>query len=98
LKSDTYAVESNIHFPTDINLLWDCNRKCLDTIELILKHTPLPGWRKRKYWHKIIKRAYRRTANIHQKKGKGYKGRLKKAAEKHPIRFATGQACGAAGN
>ena len=83
LKSDTYAVESNIHFPTDINLLWDCNRKCLDTIELILKHTPLPGWRKRKYWHKIIKRAYRRTANIHQKKGKGYKERLKKAAEKY---------------
>ena len=83
LKADTYAVESTIHFPTDINLLWDCNRKCLDTIGLILKHTTLPGWRKHKHWHKIIKRVYRRTANIHQKKGKGYKERLKKAAEKY---------------
>lgn len=80
LKADTYAVESNIHFPTDINLLWDCARKCLDTIELILKDYDLPGWRKHKYWRKVVKRAYRRTANIHQKKGKDYKERLKTAA------------------
>lgn len=83
LKADTYAVESNIHFPTDINLLWDCVRKCLDTIELILKDYDLPGWRKHNYWRKVAKRAYRRTANIHQKKGKNYKERLKKAAEKY---------------
>lgn len=31
----------------------------------------------------MAKRAYRRTANIHQKKGKNYKERLKKAAEKY---------------
>ncbi|MCA9734192.1 ISNCY family transposase [candidate division KSB1 bacterium] len=83
LKADTYAVESNIHFPTDINLLWDCVRKCLDTIELTLEEFSLPGWRKRNYWRKVAKRAYRRTANIHQKKGKNYKDRLKKAAEKY---------------
>src|SRR5690606_34866232 len=63
LKADTYAVESNIHFPTDINLLWDCNRKCLDVIELIFKRVSLPGWRKHNHWRKIIKRVYRRTAN-----------------------------------
>ena len=83
LKTDTYAVESNIHFPTDINLLWDCARKCLDTIELILKGYILPGWRKHNYWRKVVKRAYRRTANIHQKKGKAYKERLKRAAMKY---------------
>ncbi len=86
LKADTYAVESNIHFPTDINLLWDCSRKCLDTVELILKEYILPGWRKRKYWRKMVKRAYRHTANIHQKKGKDYKERLDKAAIKYLAR------------
>lgn len=86
LKTDTYAVESNIHFPTDINLLWDCARKCLDTIKLILKEYDLPGWRKHKHWRKVVKRAYRHTANIHQKKGKNYKERLKKAAEKYLFR------------
>ena len=32
LKSDSFAVESNVHFPTDYNLLWDSTRKCLDTV------------------------------------------------------------------
>lgn len=83
LKTDTYVVESNIHFPTDINLLWDSSRKCLDTIELLLEKYILPGWRKHKYWHKIIKRTYRRTANIHQQKGMDYKERMEKATEEY---------------
>ncbi|MEJ7677039.1 MAG: hypothetical protein WKG06_04015 [Segetibacter sp.] len=28
LKTDSYAVETNVHFPTDLNLLWDSVRKC----------------------------------------------------------------------
>jgi transposase, IS5 family len=83
LKTDTYAVESTIHFPTDINLLWDSARKCLDTIELLLKDYIFTGWRKHNYWCKVVKRAYRRTANIHQKKGKNYEERLKKAAKEY---------------
>ena len=83
LKTDTYVVESNIHFPTDINLLWDSARKCLDTIELILQDYILPGWRKHQYWRKVLKRTYRRTANIHQKKGKAYEERLKRATQKY---------------
>jgi hypothetical protein len=30
LKADSFVVESNVHFPTDYNLLWDSARKCLD--------------------------------------------------------------------
>ena len=29
LKTDSYALETNVHFPTDLNLLWDTLRKCL---------------------------------------------------------------------
>ena len=29
-KADTYVLETNVHFPTDLNLLWDAQRKCLD--------------------------------------------------------------------
>lgn len=81
LKADSYAVESNIHFPTDINLLWDSARKCLDTVELLLGKWTISGWRKHSYWRKEVKRHYRRTANIHQKKGKNYKERLVKSTE-----------------
>lgn len=31
-KTDSFVVESNVHFPTDYNLLWDCARKCLSTV------------------------------------------------------------------
>jgi hypothetical protein len=27
------VLESNVHFPTDMNLLWDVGRKSLDIIE-----------------------------------------------------------------
>jgi IS5 family transposase len=83
LKSDSYAVESNIHFPTDISLLWDSGRKCLDTIKHAEEKIGLQGWRKLKCWRKKLKNNYRTTANIHQKKGHGYKERLSRSAQKY---------------
>ena len=29
IKADTYALETDVHFPTDLNLLWDAGRKRL---------------------------------------------------------------------
>ncbi|GAI21284.1 unnamed protein product, partial [marine sediment metagenome] len=37
LKTDSFVVESNVHFPTDYNLLWDSARKCLDMVDKFLK-------------------------------------------------------------
>lgn len=34
IKADTYVLESDVHFPTDMNLLWDASRKSLDVIEV----------------------------------------------------------------
>ena len=30
VKVDSYVLESDMHFPTDLNLLWDAGRKCVD--------------------------------------------------------------------
>ena len=30
VKVDSYVLESDVHFPTDLNLLWDAGRKCVD--------------------------------------------------------------------
>jgi len=78
-KSDSYVVESTIHFPTDLNLLWDSARKSLDTIGAILNHHHLSGWNKRNYWRRKVKSAYKRSSNIHHRRGKDYKTRLKSA-------------------
>jgi transposase, IS5 family len=31
-RVDSYVLETDVHFPTDFNLLWDAGRKCLDLI------------------------------------------------------------------
>ena len=56
LKTDSFVVESNVHFPTDYNLLWDSTRKCLDTVSIFLeKYKELDRWRKIENWHYEIK-------------------------------------------
>ncbi len=55
LKTDSYVVESSVHFPTDYNLLWDSARKCLDVMQYFRKKHKIKGWRKAKQWRKEIK-------------------------------------------
>ena len=55
LKTDSYAVETNIHFPTDLNLLWDSIRKCFDTVRKYQAVENIEGWRKIKICVKALK-------------------------------------------
>ena len=75
LKTDSYVLETDVHFPTDLNLLWDSSRKCLDMIDKLQKEIKLPGWRKIKHVRKTIKSIFRATS--HQV-FKGKKEALKK--------------------
>jgi transposase, IS5 family len=59
LKTDSFVLETNVHFPTDLNLLWDALRKCFDSIENLKKHTILKTWRKVKSIKKNTKVLYR---------------------------------------
>jgi len=69
LKTDSYVLETNIHFPTDLNLLWDSLRKCLDLVEKLNKIGTIKGWRKIKNLHTSIKSLFRVTSQ-HVFKGK----------------------------
>ncbi|NMA31625.1 MAG: ISNCY family transposase [Candidatus Methanofastidiosa archaeon] len=81
LKTDSFVVESNVHFPTDYNLLWDSARKCIDIVgKFTKKHQELTGWRKINYWHRQLKRQMRVLAQIGRKGGKNKKARLLNAA------------------
>ena len=83
LKVDSFVVESNIHFPTDLNLLWDSIRKAIETTMKVRHEIPMPGTRKLGYWLKKAKKVYRIAAEIHRKKGTNYKTRLKKATQEY---------------
>lgn len=65
LKTDSYALETNVHFPTDLNLLWDSARKCVDMVEGLQKELslPLPGWRKVKHIRRTIKSKFRKASH-----------------------------------
>ena len=61
IKADTYVLETDVHFPTDLNLLWDAARKSLDVIEDAIREGLLEGkgWRKGKYWRRELKKLMR---------------------------------------
>lgn len=63
VKVDTYVLETNVHFPTDVNLLWDAGRKSIDLITHIIQDTTTEtGWRKHRDWRKRFKSAYHTAA------------------------------------
>lgn len=76
VKGDTYVLETHIHYPTDIGLLYDSVRKCLDTMGHILKHLPLEGWRKRKAWARRFRNQARHVSRIAGGGGKNKDFRL----------------------
>lgn len=77
LKSDSFIVESNVHFPTDYNLLWDCARKCLDTVDNFLKkYDTIEGWRKISNWRHELKGLMREVGKASKSGGKNKAERL----------------------
>jgi transposase, IS5 family len=63
-KTDSFAVETNVHFPTDLNLLWDSMRKALDMVEKLNGLGKIPGWRKIKAIRSAFKSLFRHTSQI----------------------------------
>ena len=72
LKSDSYALQTNVHFPTDLNLLWDSLRKGLDMVCKLKAETNLDGWRKLKSIRSNTKSLFRKTSQ-HVFRGKNEK-------------------------
>jgi len=54
-KADSYVLETKVHFPTDLNLLWDAQRKCADLLVPMVAAAKLGGWRKCQEWRRKLK-------------------------------------------
>ena len=76
VKVDSYPVESNVHFPTDINLLWDSGRVSLGQIIQILGVTQVEGWRKVDYLMRRLKKLFINLNKIAFKGGKNKEERV----------------------
>jgi hypothetical protein len=100
LKTDSFVVESNVHFPTDYNLLWDSARKCADSIlKLVTKYPETCGWRNLNYWYRELKNKMREISQSGKKsieirkelvaqyleKAKLFSQKIKKEQDKLPL-------------
>lgn len=77
LKTDSFVVETNVHFPTDYNLLWDSARKCLDMVSKVQRKYNISGWRKIHDWRKDLKNKMRALGRSSVSGGKGKEQRMK---------------------
>lgn len=73
LKTDSFVVETDTHFPTDYNLLWDSARKCID----IAQQIEIPGWRKSKNWRNELKGLMRAVGKTSSSGGPNKETRVK---------------------
>ncbi|MDZ7752699.1 MAG: ISNCY family transposase [Gammaproteobacteria bacterium] len=58
-RCDSFVVETDVHFPTDINLLLDAIRKVIDLSTELAELHALPGWRQHAHHQRQFKRQYR---------------------------------------
>jgi len=74
-----------VHFPTDVNLLWDAGRKGLDLIEDAIGEGLLEGkgWRKGKYWRRELKRLMRISTKVLFGGGRNKEGTAKERVKSY---------------
>jgi transposase, IS5 family len=61
VRSDSFVVETDVHFPTDINLLYDAVRKAIETSAGLCTELELSDWRQSAHNVRCLKKAYRRA-------------------------------------
>lgn len=81
VKVDSYVLETNVHYPTDLNLLWDAARKSIEILSSLYEKLGLEGWRKKAYWKRQLKKAMRACAKINRSGGANKAERLEAAAQ-----------------
>jgi hypothetical protein len=79
-KTDSYVLETNVHFPTDLNLLWDAQRKCIDLAERLAQGRQLEGWRKAGDWRGKLKGQMRAVSKLSHGGGRNKEERVRAAA------------------
>ncbi len=82
---DSTVTETDVHYPTDINLLWDAMRKVIILIWTLCDNLGLKGWRKGNDNLKKVKKAFRRAQAL---RGSTSKDDKKKSQKEELIIYA----------
>ncbi len=79
-RCDSFVVETNVHFPTDINLLFDAMRKVITLIADLCEKYELSDWRQHLYNIRHVKRLMRTAQNKKRARPKNEEQKKKCAA------------------
>lgn len=80
-RGDSFPVQSNVHFPTDINLLFDAMRKSITLVARLAEELGLSGWRKSKYNLEQIRYQFLNTQRLKHSSSQDEKVKEARAGE-----------------
>ncbi len=63
-RCDSFVVKTNVHYPTDINVLCDAMRKLLILVAMLCTVANIKGWRQSSYNLQKIKRLFRKAQQL----------------------------------
>jgi IS5 family transposase len=85
VRVDSFVVKTDVHFPTDISLLWDAVRVLVTLIAALCEDFGFAGWRQSAYRLRQLKKLYRR---VQKAKHSTSKDADKRAAKQEDVRAA----------
>ena len=84
-RCDSFVVETNVHYPTDLNLLYNAMRKTIQLTAKLCETHELDGWRQSSYNIKQVKRRMRKVQQAtrggggSEKQQSGHQERIEKS-------------------
>ena len=63
-RCDSFVVQTHVHYPTDINLLWDAMRKTIEIVAQLCQEYGLTDWRQSAYNLRQLKKLYRQAQKL----------------------------------
>lgn len=84
-RCDSFVLKTDVHFPTDINLLYDAIRVLIRDCVRWSEECPLPGWRQHQYNLRQFKKQYRKRQRLRHSTSRN---ETKKQAQAEKIRAA----------
>jgi hypothetical protein len=78
-RCDSFVVETDVHYPTDLNLLFDAMGKVITLIARLCADHDLPGWRQSAYNTRQIKRLFRKAQKVKRSTSKNPRHQAKQA-------------------
>jgi len=75
---DSFVVETDVHYPTDINLLFDAMRKMIVVIIVFCDHLGFCGWRQGAHHLKKVKKLFRKARMLKRSTSKNPEKKAKR--------------------